>query len=81
MVQFLEQEHYSTGSSLAELLSQPYCPPPMMYEKKVVVPVERAILTKAANVTHHNKSQTLRLVQDAIKLHADDHNERLSAKD
>jgi hypothetical protein len=41
----------------------------MVFEKKVVAPAERAVLTKAANVSSHNKSQTLRLVQDAIKLH------------
>jgi hypothetical protein len=34
----------------------------MIYEKKVVAPVERAVLTKAASVSNHNKSQTLRLV-------------------
>jgi hypothetical protein len=53
----------------------------MVYEKKVVAPFERAVLTKAANVTHHNKSQTLRLVQDAIKLHTDTHKDQMSHKD
>jgi hypothetical protein len=48
------------------MLGQPYCPPPMVFEKKAVPPPERRVLTKAANVTVHNKTQTLKLVQDAI---------------
>ena len=73
MVQFIEQEHYTakSQSTLADLLAQPYCPPPMVYEKKLVVPPERAILTKAASVQSHNKSQTLKLVQEAIQMQAE----------
>ena len=58
VVQYLEQEHYSasTQSSMADILSQPYCPPAMIFEKKIEAPFERAVLTKAANVTTHNKS-------------------------
>lgn len=58
VVQYLEQEHYSasTQSSLANIMAQPYCPPPMIFERKVEAPFERAVLTKAANVTTHNKS-------------------------
>lgn len=53
----------------------------MVFEKKVEVPFERAVLTKAANVTSHNKSQTLRLVQDAIQLHSEKHEIQTQAKE
>ena len=52
----LEQEHYQHGvekdkeHSMASLLNQPYCPPAMVFEKKVAAPPERAIMMKAAAV-------------------------------
>ena len=63
------------------MLAQPYCPPPMIFEKKFAAPVERVVLTKAANVTVHNKQQTLKLVKDAIKIKTEQTEQQLASKD
>jgi hypothetical protein len=33
-------------SSLQKLLDQPYAPPPMFYEKKQILPPEKAVIMK-----------------------------------
>ena len=74
-VQRLEQEHYqhsqlkTSESSMASLLNQPYCPPPMVFTQKVAAPPERAVLTKAATADKSattTKGQTLKIVREAM---------------
>lgn len=77
VVQRLEQEHYqhsqaqSSQGSMASLLNQPYCPPPMVFTQRVAAPPERAILTKAATLAKSattTKGQTLTIVREAMDL-------------
>jgi hypothetical protein len=53
----------------------------MVFERKACAPFERAVLTKAANVSTHNKTQTLKLVQEAIKLQQEQHAIQTDSKD
>ena len=56
VLQKLEQEHYqhcstkASESSMSSLLNEPYCPPPMLFERKAAAPQERAFVKKAAAV-------------------------------
>ena len=53
----------------------------MVYEKKATAAPERKVLNKAANVTVHNKTQTLKLVQDAIAVKDEQYRQQTSGKD
>jgi len=56
VLQKLEQEHYqhastkASESSMSSLLNEPYCPPVMVFERKMAAVPERAFLKKAAAV-------------------------------
>jgi len=72
-VQKLEQEHYqhastkASESSMASMLNEPYCPPPMVFEKKQAVVPERAFLKKSAAVRQSGAGQqTLKIVKEAM---------------
>lgn len=87
VLQKIEQEHFQHGpsqghSSLFSMLNQPYCPPPMVFEKKPAVPKERAILTKAAAMSSSStKAQTLQVVREAMKMTEEKFKTQLDGKD
>ena len=52
---------------MATLLNEPYCPPPMVFERKAAAVPERAFLKKSAAVRQSGaKTQTLKIVKDAM---------------
>jgi len=67
---------------MAALLSEPYCPPPMVFEKKPVEVPERAFLKKSAAVRQSGaRVQTLKVVKEAMALQEMKFNQMLEAKD
>lgn len=52
---------------MASMLNEPYCPPPMVFEKKQAVVPERAFLKKSAAVRQSGAGQqTLKIVKEAM---------------
>ena len=54
----------------------------MVFEKKVAVPKERALLTKAAALTGNTtKAQTLQVVKEALSLTEEKYRQQLDSRD
>ena len=78
VLQKLEQEHYqhastkASESSMASLLNEPYCPPPMVFEKKAVAAPESAYVRKASSLKQSSvaagrqQAQTVQIVKEAM---------------
>jgi hypothetical protein len=68
-------------SAIFGLVNQPFCPPPMVFEKRVEPPKERIVLTKAAAIVGGTKTQTLQVVREAMQLTEDKYRTQLDGKD
>jgi len=55
---------------MASLLNEPYCPPPMVFEKKAVEAPERAFVKKASAVRQSGvgRPQTVQIVKEAMAM-------------
>ena len=67
---------------MASMLNEPYCPPPMVFEKKQAVVPERAFLKKSAAVRQSGAGQqTLKIVKEAMYDQELKYKQMLEAKD
>ena len=57
---------------MASLLNEPYCPPPMVFEKKAVAAPESAYVRKASSLKQSSvaagrqQAQTVQIVKEAM---------------
>ncbi|CDW82200.1 UNKNOWN [Stylonychia lemnae] len=86
-VQKLDRDHrYSINAkqkecSLQQMLDQPFCPPPMFYEKKAKPQPEKALILKqSAKLQKGNKSQQIQIVKEALNLQEERYLDQLDEK-
>ena len=67
---------------MSSLLNEPYCPPPMVFERKAVAVPERAFVKKAAAVQQSGgRAQTVQICKEAMALQETKYKQMLEAKD
>lgn len=70
---------------MASLLNEPYCPPPMVFEKKQSAVPERAYLKKSAALKRETggakAQQTLKIVREAMEHQEVKFKQMVEAKD